>query len=397
MTKNSELQTAVEQADRANAAKTNFLSRMSHDMRTPLNGIIGLLDIEDAHPDDMELLAENRRKMRVSANHLLSLINDILQMSKLESGEVVLAHEVIDLPQLASEVHTIMEQRAAETGITLSYKDIGEASDVRWVYGSPLHIRQIFVNIYSNCIKYNKPGGRVDTDHECTELTDKTVTYRWIIRDTGIGMSSEFLKRIFDPFAQERTDARSVYSGTGLGMSIVKELIDKMGGTIEVSSEENVGTTFVISLTFEIAPKPEQEAEDTVKAEPVTLTGLHVLLAEDNELNAEIAETLLADRGVKVTVVGDGEQAVRAFEDNPPDTFDAVLMDLMMPVMGGITAAKTIRASDRPDAADIPIIAMTANAFDEDVKRCIDAGMNAHLAKPLDIEKLMGVLARFCR
>ena len=395
--KNEELQAAVEQADLANAAKTNFLSRMSHDIRTPLNGIIGLLEIEDAHPDDLKMLSENRRKMKVSADHLLNLINDVLQMSKLESGEITLAHECMDLPQIAQEIHTIMEQRAAEAGITLNYKDFSETVKAPWVYGSPLHFRQIFVNIISNCIKYNRVGGRVDTDSECVELTDKTVTYRWTVRDTGIGMSSEFLKHIFDPFSQEHSDARSVYSGTGLGMTIVKELVDRMGGTIEVTSEENKGSVFVVTLTFDIAPKPENAEVKTDSGTDISsLAGLNVLLVEDNELNAEIAEMLLSDQGLNVTLARDGQQAVNTFEENAPHTFDAILMDLMMPVMDGYTAARAIRAMKRPDAAEIPIIAMTANAFDEDVKRCLDAGMNAHLAKPIDMNKLLEALARFC-
>lgn len=395
--KNNELQTAVEQADLANAAKTNFLSRMSHDIRTPLNGIIGLIEIDDLHPDDTKLLAENRRKMKVSADHLLNLINDVLQMSKLESGEIVLSHECIDLPVLAADVHTIMEQRAAEAGITLSFKDLNKTAKAPWVYGSPLHIRQIFVNIYSNCIKYNKVGGSVVTNSECLDMNDKTVTYRWTISDTGVGMNKEFLKHIFDPFTQERSDARSVYSGTGLGMTIVKELIDRMGGTIKVTSEENVGTTFIVTLTFEIAPKPENAEEELPAKTDISLSEMHILLVEDNELNAEIAETLLSDRGITVTLAGDGKQAVQTFEESAPDTFDAILMDLMMPVMDGYSAAKAIRELDRPDAASIPIIAMTANAFDEDVKRCLDAGMNAHLSKPIDMNKLFEVLAKYCK
>lgn len=395
--KNLELRAAVDQADRANAAKTNFLSRMSHDIRTPLNGIIGLLEIDDAHPDDIKLLSENRKKMKISASHLLSLINDVLQMSKLESGEIDLAHERIDLLRLVSDIHTIMEQRAAEAGVTVNYEELALTAKAPWVYGSPLHLRQIFVNIYSNCIKYNKVGGSVDTSFECLELTDSSVTYRWTIRDTGIGMSQDFLKHIFDPFSQEHSDARSVYSGTGLGMTIVKELIDQMGGTIDVASEENKGTTFVLTLTFEIAPKPDMPESEEVTDADVSLSGLNILLVEDNELNAEIAETLLSDRGMNITLARDGQQAVRIFEENAPNTFDAILMDLMMPIMDGYSATKAIRELDRPDAASVPIIAMTANAFDEDVKRCLEAGMNAHLSKPLDMDKLIEVLARYCK
>lgn len=385
--KNEQLSEAVSQADQANAAKSNFLSRMSHDIRTPLNGIIGLLEISEAHPDDAELIRANQKKMRVSADHLLSLINDVLQMSKLESGEIMISHEPLDLNQLSNDVLTIVSQRAAEAGITMEYDRTSDPIKQNWVYGSVLHLRQIFLNIYTNCIKYNKVGGTISTRVECLGLQDRMVTYRWIISDTGIGMSQKFLNHIFDPFMQERSDARSVYQGTGLGMTIVNGLIKKMNGSIEISSKEGEGSTFVITLPFEIAEEsnllqPEHVDED------VDLNGLHLLLAEDNDLNAEIAQTLLEDEGARVTVVTDGRQAVDLFRDSEAGTFDAILMDIMMPVMDGVTATKELRALDRPDAKRIPIIAMTANAFDEDAQKCFEAGMNAHIAKPLQMQKL---------
>ena len=394
--KNELLRLAVDQADRANAAKTSFLSRMSHDIRTPLNGIIGLLEIDQAHPDNLELHHTNQKKMMVSANHLLSLINDILQMSKLESGEVVLSREPMDLGELSRDILVIVEQRAAESGITLEYDKDSERVVHNIVYGSPLHVRQIFLNIYSNCIKYNKIGGKVETACTCLGVSNGIVTYRWTIRDTGIGMNEEFLKHIFDPFAQERTDARSVYNGTGLGMSIVKNLIDKMNGTIEITSEEGIGSIFVITLPFEIAeglsvPETKKQVNGSR-----SIKGRHLLLAEDNELNAEIARTLLEDEGAQVTVVHDGQQAVDMFESRPQGTFDAILMDVMMPVIDGLSATRKIRALDRADAGSIPIIAMTANAFDEDVRRCMEAGMNAHLSKPLDMEKVVETIAAYC-
>ena len=395
--KNDLLREAVEQADKANSAKTNFLSRMSHDIRTPLNGIIGLLEINETHPDNLELHRANQKKMLVSANHLLSLINDILQMSKLESGEVTLSHEVMDLNQLSKDILTIVEQRAAEAGITLKHDKSSDCVDHNYVYGSPLHIRQIFLNIYSNSIKYNKIGGKVETSCSCLGIKEGIVTYRWTIRDTGIGMSPEFLEHIFDPFAQERTDARSVNHGTGLGMSIVKNLIDKMGGTIEITSEEGVGSIFVITLPFEIAqelPKKQAEADPGQSAD---IKGLHLLMAEDNDLNAEIAQTLLEDEGATVTLARDGQQAIDIFQSNPPGTFDAILMDMMMPIVDGLTAARAIRALSREDAGAIPIIAMTANAFDEDIRRCIEAGMNAHLSKPLQMELVVATIAKYCR
>ena len=395
--KNELLREAVEQADRANAAKTSFLSRMSHDIRTPLNGIIGLLEIDEAHPEDLNLHRTNQKKMLISANHLLSLINDILQMSKLESGEVTLSHEPMDLKQLSIDVLTIVEQRAAEAGITLEYDKSSERVAYNRVYGSPLHIRQIFLNIYSNCIKYNRVGGKVETACNCLGIENGIVTYRWTIRDTGIGMNPEFLKHIFDPFAQERSDARSVYNGTGLGMSIVKSLIDHMGGTIEISSEEGVGSIFVITLPFEIAEALPEETHEVKIEGRGDIKGLHLLLAEDNELNAEIAQTLLEDEGAVITVVHDGQQAIDLFEGRPKGTFDAILMDVMMPVIDGLSATRKIRALPREDAKTIPIIAMTANAFDEDIRRCLESGMTAHLSKPLQMEIVVATIAKYCR
>lgn len=389
--KNLELREAVFQAQKANAAKSSFLSRMSHDIRTPLNGIIGLIKINETHMDDRELVKTNQDKMLVSADHLLSLINDVLQMSKLEDENIEISHEPIDLGEISREVGTIISGRTAEAGIAF---EIGKQElPVSYVYGSPLHIRQIFLNIYGNCIKYNKPHGKVTTTLKCLGEKNGIVTYRWTISDTGIGMSEEFLKHIFEPFVQEHSDARTVYSGTRLGMSIVKKIIDRMNGTIVVTSKEGEGSTFVITLPFEIAEKPEE-----IPAEmdgEVNIAGLHLLLAEDNELNAEIARTLLEDEGAITTIVNDGQQAVDIFSRNKPGTFDAILMDIMMPEMDGLSATKAIRALDREDAGTIPIIAMTANAFDEDEKKCMEAGMNAHLVKPLDIQKMKEAVCRY--
>lgn len=389
--KNLELREAVFQAQKANAVKSSFLSRMSHDIRTPLNGIIGLIKINETHMDDRELVKTNQDKMLVSADHLLSLINDVLQMSKLEDENIEISHEPIDLGEISREVGTIISGRTAEAGIAF---EIGKQElPVSYVYGSPLHIRQIFLNIYGNCIKYNKPHGKVTTTLKCLGEKNGIVTYRWTISDTGIGMSEEFLKHIFEPFVQEHSDARTVYSGTGLGMSIVKKIIDRMNGTIVVTSKEGEGSTFVITLPFEIAEKPEE-----IPAEmdgEVNIAGLHLLLAEDNELNAEIARTLLEDEGAITTIVNDGQQAVDIFSRNKPGTFDAILMDIMMPEMDGLSATKAIRALDREDAGTIPIIAMTANAFDEDEKKCMEAGMNAHLVKPLDIQKMKEAVCRY--
>lgn len=392
--KNQQLREAVEQAERANAAKSNFLSRMSHDIRTPLNGIIGLLKIDEGHMDDGTLVRNNHEKMEIAAGHLLALINDILQMSKLEDGTVRLTHEPVSLVELTKEIVGIVGEQAAEAGISMEF-DRRSKLPYPYVYGSPLHLRQIFLNIYSNCVKYNKPKGTIHSAVDCLGEKNGVVTYRWVISDTGIGMSEDYLKHIFDPFSQEKDDARSVYQGTGLGMSIVKALLEQMGGTIHVESQEGIGSTFTVTIPFDIAEKPEaHEAENREKA---SIRGLHLLLAEDNELNAEVAKMLLTDQGAKVSVVKDGQQAVDRFRMMPAGTFDAILMDMMMPVMDGLTATRTIRSLDRPDAKTIPIIAMTANAFAEDAQRCLDAGMNAHLAKPLDMGTLTAVIRQYVK
>lgn len=385
--KNRQLEAAVTRAEKANAAKSNFLSRMSHDIRTPLNGIIGLLKIDEDHFEDKDLIRENHKKMRVSANHLMSLINDVLQMSKIEDGNTSLTHERVNMVELGNEIVAIIKGRAIEAGIEWKYNKETSPLSHLYVYGSPVHLRQIFLNIYGNCIKYNRPGGSIMTTVEKMDTHDGKCVCRWTITDTGVGMSEEFLSHIYEPFVQEKEDARSVYHGTGLGMAIVKGLLDQMGGRIEVTSKEGVGSSFVVTIPFELAPEPEKKkrAMPTKKA---TIEGLHLMLVEDNELNAEIAQMFLSDEKATVTTVSDGKQAVELFEASPAGTFDAILMDIMMPVMDGLTATRTIRALARPDAKTIPIIAMTANAFKEDEQKCLAAGMNAHLAKPLEIEKV---------
>ncbi len=430
--KNEQLKEAVIREEKANAAKSGFLSRMTHDIRTPLNGIIGLLKIDEKHMNDIELINANRQKMMVAANHLLLLINDILQMSKLETDNIELSYEVIDLNQLAKDVITIIEQRAADGGVNIEYEKSSGDVLYPYVYGSPLHLRQIFLNIYGNCVKYNRVGGYVRTEFSCVEKTNDYVRYKWVISDNGVGMNEEFVKHIFEPFAQEKSDARSEYQGTGLGMAIVKRLVDKMNGTIEVTSVKDKGSSFTIIIPFRMAAAPVSTASDkkadniektenvenvkpvdympdeksintdTVSADIIAedniidISGFNILLAEDNKLNAEIVETFLGDEGAVVTTVNDGQQAVEAFAAHKPGTYDIILMDVMMPKLDGITAAKLIRKLDRPDAAIIPIIAMTANAFEEDAKKCIEAGMNVHMAKPLDMDEVIEVIARLC-
>jgi len=367
---------------------------MTHDIRTPLNGIIGLLRIDESHKEDTDMINANRKKMTIAANHLLSLINDILQMSKLEDGQIELSREVVDLNKLAKDIITIVEQRASDSGVNLKYDNVAGKVMYPYVYGSPLHLRQLFLNIYANCIKYNKAGGMVSTYFKCIVTQDGIVTYEWTVTDTGIGMSEEFLEHIFEPFVQEKTDARSVYQGTGLGMAIVKSLVDKMNGTINVTSKEGEGSTFVIRIPFEIASETD-DIHNNKEEQKADITGVNILLAEDNELNAEIAQTLLEDEGANVTVVSDGEQAVREFARCAPHTYDVILMDIMMPKMDGMSATKKIRTMNRPDAAQIPIIAMTANAFEEDARKCVEAGMNAHLSKPLQMDVVVDTIAEY--
>ncbi len=389
-----QLEAALTEAKRANAAKSMFLSRMSHDIRTPLNGIIGLIELNERHSDDKELIEENYKKAKVAAHHLLSLLNDVLEISKLDDQNVSLAHEPFNILELAAEVLTISEMRAAEAGVTLEHGDCKQKLTDPYVYGSPLHVRQIFLNILDNAIKYNKPGGSVSCSAGLERVETGKVIYKCTISDTGIGMSEEFLKHIYEPFAQEHYDKQSVYQGTGLGMPIVKSLVDKMNGTIEIQSREGEGSTFIVTIPFEVAQETAvyQTGRNQAKAD---ITGMRILLVEDNELNMEIATYLLKDAGAVVYSVWDGEQAVEAFQSHPAGTYDVILMDVMMPVMDGLTATRTIRGLEREDAATIPIIAMTANAFAEDVQMVRDAGMNAHLAKPLDAKLVIQTIAGY--
>ena len=383
------LEQALERADRANKVKTDFLHRMSHDMRTPLNSILGLLQICERNSDNEVLLRENHEKIRTAARHLLSLIDDTLQASKLGEGKLELVCEPVDLARLQTDVADIMQLPAANAGVSMEDHQKKESIAHRYVLGSELYLRQIFLNIYSNCVKYNRRGGKVITHVVSSKQPDGKILVRWEIADTGIGMSQEFLKHVFEPFSREENAGNGV-GGTGLGMPIVKQLVELMGGSIKVSSKLNVGSTFVISIPFEPAVQP-QKAEQAA-SEP-NIEGCRLLLVEDNDLNAEIAATLLEGDGACVSIAGDGAQALEAFAKSPAGTFDAILMDVMMPKMDGLAATRAIRALDHPDAARIPIIAMTGNAFQEDVQECFDAGMNAHLAKPIDMEKAGRVIA----
>lgn len=358
------------------------------------NGILGLLELNGQHPDDAEANSQNREKAKVAANHLLTLINDILEMSKIEDHAVELENLPFNLTDLCRDIFVLGQIRAKSRDVTLttSGPDTFAYPDV---YGSPLHVRRVFLNLVENCIKYNKPGGSVHCSAEQMDLVGDRVVYRFIISDTGIGMSPEFLKHLFEPFAQANDDARSNYQGTGMGMPIVKALLKNMGGTISVKSELGRGTTFTVDLPFVINRTPEKAVEASADAEECDICGMSILLVEDNELNTEIAQTLLEHDGALVTTAANGKEALELFQAKPAGAFDAILMDVMMPEMNGYEATRAIRLCDKPDAADVPIIAMTANAFTEDVARATESGMNDHLSKPIEIEKLKATLAKY--
>lgn len=393
--KNRELQAAIQEATRANQAKAEFLSHMSHDIRTPINGIMGMLDIAEKNPEDPDRQADCRGKIRTSAEHLLSLINDVLDISKLESGNVEFAMERFSLKQLLHNCSVIVGGQAAQKNVKL-VTDFSEPGRLPHEYfsGSPLHIKQILINIAGNAVKYNKPMGSII--FKCHELYAENGTAHicFEISDTGIGMDASWLKHIFEPFTQESSGARTNYQGTGLGMAITKKLVDKMGGTIQVESELDKGSVFTVVLPLKIAelPEIEKESKDTEQA---VLAGKKALLVEDNELNQEIARYILEESGLEVTLAVNGKEAVDLFREAEPHTWQIIFMDVMMPVMNGYEATQSIRGLDRPDAAEIPVIAMTANAFAEDIKESVKAGMNEHLAKPLDPEMINHVLQKW--
>ena len=384
--KNNELQIA-------NQAKSEFLTRMSHDIRTPMNGIIGMLDISDRFVDDPELVKKYHRKIRNASEYLLSLINDVLDMSKLDSEDVKLVEESVSLRELVENCHEILEVKASENGIELTNSTL-ESFDPPRIITSELHLRQIIMNIVSNAIKYNKPNGKILASTEIVARTEDTVTCRFTVEDTGIGMSKEFQKHMFEPFAQEHGEARSEFKGTGLGLSIVKKIVDKMNGEIHVETRQGEGTTFCWTLTFRI-DKDYMPTDTESTKEQISLEGKNILAAEDNVLNAEILLFMLEELKANVVLAEDGKKAVDLFAASEPGTYDCILMDVMMPVMDGYTACREIRSMDRADARKIPIIALTANAFADDVQKSMDAGMNAHIPKPVDIEKLKACIISF--
>ena len=386
----AELLIAAKKAEAANEAKTEFLQRMSHDIRTPINGICGMVNMADHYADDMEKQTEYRTKIKEASNLLLELVNDVLDMSKLESGEIVLEEVPFNLSSISREVFAVIEQVAAEQNIRI----VWEKKEIthRDLIGSAGYVKRVMMNILSNAVKYNRENGQIYIS--CIEIPSEQpemTTMEFVCRDTGIGMAEEFQKHIFEPFAQEHAGSRTKFAGTGLGMPISKKLIEKMGGTITFESAEGIGTTFVIRVPFKIDLDADKREEQKDVSEN-SIKGLHILLAEDNELNMEISEFVLRNEGADVTKAWNGQEAVERFRKSKVGEFNVILMDIMMPVKNGYEAARLIRSLDREDAKTIPIIAMTANAFTEDRIRAKEAGMDEHIAKPVDAELLVKVI-----
>ena len=391
-----QLMESAEKAEQANRAKTEFLQRMSHDIRTPINGIRGMIEIANYYKDDPDKQTECRKKIWDASGLLLELVNEVLDMGKLESGEIMLEEREFDLKELLDSVGVVVDKQARERGITI----ITDSYPVehRYLLGSPLHLRRLLMNIISNAVKYNRVGGEIRLG--CCEKPSadpETAQIEFTCADTGIGMSEEFQKHVFEPFAQERNTARSEYGGTGLGMPIAKSLAEKMGGTLSFVSRQGVGTTFTLSLPFRICHAPEKRNKPKRLLQTSSIAGLHVLVAEDNRMNMEIAEFVLNVEEAFIIKAVNGEEAVRIFADSRPGEIDAILMDVMMPVMDGLEATRRIRAMKRPDARTIPIIAMTANAFAEDRQRAFAAGMDMHIAKPLEGSEMVETLERLVK
>lgn len=371
-------------------SKDSYLSKMSHDLRTPLNGIIGLLDINDNHPNDVELNQRSRDKARVAANHLLSLLNDVLELSKLDSQRAVLIEEPFDLRDVLDEVETISKLKAESLNVNLicNYKDNVVCP---YVYGSSLHMKQILLNLVDNAIKYNKTGGFVELNVNVKRHKEDLITYIFEVKDNGLGIDKEYLEHIFEPFSQENQNFNEYRLGTGLGMSIVKGLVELMKGSISVKSKKGEGSTFEVVIPFKIAPEIIKNTKDS----KVSIKGKKVLLVEDNDLNREIAKTLLEDEGVLVSEAVDGLDALKVFEESEIGYFDLILMDVMMPNMNGLNATRAIRELNRIDS-NLPIIALSANAYAEDIKKTKDAGMNDYVSKPFKIENLVEMIDKYC-
>ncbi len=389
-----ELEKSAREAKKANIAKTEFLQRMSHDIRTPINGIRGMVEVGDYYKDNLVKQAECRKKIWEASGFLLELINEVLDMGKLESEEVILEERSFNFFGLFKEIRMVIEKQAKERGIQIvvhKYRVIHEN-----LIGSPLHVKRVVMNILTNAIKYNKDNGKIIMEFQEVQEDQDTVRIQFKCKDTGIGMSESFQKKIYEPFAQEKAWARTVYGGTGLGMPITKSLVEKMGGTISFESEQDVGTTFDIEIPFQIDHNKQCEEHKKKEVKETSIKGVNVLLAEDNELNMEIAEFVLESAGAKVIKAFNGKEALEIFKASEQGEIDVILMDVMMPVMDGLEATRYIRRSNKENARDIPIIAMTANAFTEDRRRVLEAGMNEHLAKPLESEVLIEMIAKYC-
>lgn len=379
----------------SNLAKTDFLRRMSHDIRTPLNGIRGVTAIGEHYADDLEKQAECRRKVMQASGFLMELINHVLNMNKLESGEMKPENKPFDLIDLFAESANIIEMQGQEYAIHFVVKQ-GEHR-YRHLIGSPLYLKQVLQNIGGNAVKYNHVGGTITLSSEDVSYADGRVVVRFICADTGLGMSKEFLAHAFEPFSQENTDVRTTFTGTGLGLAITKQMVELMGGTISIESEQNVGTTVSVTIPFAVDTEYQEPQKEALPVKQKSLKGVRVLLAEDNALNMEIARFLLEKAGVIVTEAQNGQEAVELFGASAAGTFDIILLDVMMPVMDGLTAARQIRAMERADAAEIPIFAMTANAFSDDVRQSREAGMNEHLSKPIQEQELLDAIRRYIK
>ena len=385
------LQQSNEETKRANQAKSEFLSHMSHDIRTPINGIMGMVEIIKKNLDDPERIKDCLEKIDKASHHLLSLINDVLDMSKIGSGKVHLEEIPVDLDEEMEKIHAIADVQAKKQEIRFSIED--EVVH-RQFLGSPAHLRRILLNLISNALRYNKKGGKICLAIREVEYDGSHIGLEFKVQDTGIGMSREFVeKSLFKPFTQEDDRVRTEYRGTGLGMSIVYELVKQMNGTIDVNSKPGEGTTFTVKLAFKTVDPAWKKKE--IQEENRNITGMNILAVEDNQLNMEILQFLLEEAGAKVTAVSDGKQAVEYFADAASGTYDVILMDIMMPVMDGLEASKKIRELPEGKGKDIPIIAMTANAFVEDKEKTKEAGMNAHLTKPVNREEIIRVLAAY--
>lgn len=386
-----QLQIAYEKADMESKTKTEFLNRMSHDLRTPINGILGMIQVIRKSWNNPDKLKDSVDKIEISTRHLIDLVNDVLDMSKIESGHMTVHEETFDLEELMKEVAVLMQGQLEETGIT-HRKHRGNIQH-SMLKGDTLQLQRIMMNLFSNAVKYNKANGTIDTYANEISCDGKNVVYEFRIVDSGIGMSREFMENeLFQPFTQEKADARTQYKGTGLGMSIVKGLINKMNGSISVTSTPGEGSEFTFRLSFKLAGQEKEDAVGDMEAGNENLAGMRVLLVEDNDINMEIAEFYLTDAGITVEKAWNGKEAVEKYKEAEDGYYNAVLMDIMMPVMDGMTAARCIRSMEKKGAKEIPIIAMTAQSERESEQSCRMAGMNAYIAKPVEPEKLIRLL-----